>query len=95
VEGSFMMGVGFLLREEVKFDGTTGKLLTGSTWSYKPPGQRDLPAVWNVELLENTRFDLPGSLHGSKATGEPPLVLANSVIMVLRSSHHCFLRPFP
>jgi xanthine dehydrogenase molybdopterin-binding subunit B len=34
VEGSFIMGIGFLLREEVKFDATNGKLLTGSTWVY-------------------------------------------------------------
>lgn len=32
VEGAFVMGLGFWLTEQIKFDSTTGRLLTNSTW---------------------------------------------------------------
>lgn len=36
VEGAFVMGLGYWLTEQVKFDPQSGRLLTDSTWvSYK------------------------------------------------------------
>lgn len=32
VEGAFVMGLGYWLTEQVKFDSKSGQLLTGSTW---------------------------------------------------------------
>lgn len=45
VEGAFLQGVGWVLSEEVLEDPTSGACLTPSTWSYKPPGIAELPAV--------------------------------------------------
>ena len=32
VEGAFVMGLGYFLQEEIKYDKTTGELLNGGTW---------------------------------------------------------------
>ena len=61
-----------------------GSLQSAGTWEYKPPMATDLPLDWRVELLENGSFD-KGFLS-SKASGEPPLVLATSVMMALREA---------
>jgi len=84
-EGAFMMGVGCLLREKVTFSEeakTKGKLITEGTWKYKLPGVKDVPKVFNVEFIENP--DFKKGILSSKASGEPPLVLAVSVLMAVR-----------
>lgn len=80
-EGAFVMGIGFLLREEVSFD-HLGKLINDGTWEYKPPSFRDIPQHFHVEFLHDTPYE-KGYLS-SKASGEPPLVLANSVAFAVR-----------
>lgn len=35
VEGAFVMGLGYWLTEQVKFDPQSGRLLTDSTWVSK------------------------------------------------------------
>ena len=69
------------MREEVRRD-ADGALLTKGTWTYKPPLLRDIPHVFNVELLHDARFQK--GILSSKASGEPPLVLATSVLAALR-----------
>ena len=59
-----------------------GALLTKGTWTYKPPLLRDIPHVFNVELLHDARFQK--GILSSKASGEPPLVLATSVLAAMR-----------
>jgi len=80
-EGAFMMGVGFYLREQSWIEGS-GELVSNGTWEYKPPGVKDLPLQFNVELLQNAEFDK--GILSSKASGEPPLVLATSVATAVR-----------
>lgn len=81
VEGAFVQGLGYYLMEEAVI-ATDGALQSPGTWDYKPPLLADMPAEWKVALLENGEFD-KGFLS-SKASGEPPLVLATSVMMALR-----------
>jgi len=80
VEGAFVMGIGHVLRERERID-KDGKPLTVNTWTYKPPGARDVPQRFVVELLQNS-FDR--GILSSKASGEPPLVLALSIALAIR-----------
>lgn len=81
VEGAFVQGLGFFLTEEALI-ASDGALQSAGTWEYKPPMAADLPREWRVALLENGAFD-KGFLS-SKASGEPPLVLATAAMMALR-----------
>jgi len=55
VEGAYMMGLGHVLREREEYS-KDGKLLTVNTWTYKPPGARDVPQRFVVELIQNEDF---------------------------------------
>jgi len=84
-EGAYLMGVGNYLREKIMVSEekkSYGKLISDGTWKYKIPGIKDVPKIFNVEFLENKEFD-KGFLS-SKASGEPPLVLATSALMAVR-----------
>uniref|UniRef100_A0A0A1WXK0 Aldehyde oxidase 2 n=1 Tax=Zeugodacus cucurbitae TaxID=28588 RepID=A0A0A1WXK0_ZEUCU len=82
VEGSFVMLLGYWLTEQLIYDRTTGELLTNRTWNYKPPGAKDIPIDFRIELLQKS----PNSagFMRSKATGEPPCCLAVSVIFAIQ-----------
>jgi xanthine dehydrogenase/oxidase len=82
IEGALVMGLGYFLTERVQYDVDNGQLLTNGTWEYKPPLAQDIPAVLNVTLLKN-KYNESGIL-GSKAVGEPPFVVANSVYFALK-----------
>ena len=75
VEGAYVQGVGWLTSEELKWD-AAGRLLTHSASTYPIPTVSDAPSDLRVALLENATQD--GVIHGSKAVGEPPFVLAMS-----------------
>lgn len=77
IEGGLVMGLGYFLQEHVQYDSKTADLDTIGTWEYKPPNAQDVPSVFNVTLLPNL-YNKDGIL-GSKATGEPPYILANSI----------------
>lgn len=59
VEGSFIMGMGQILTEGMRFDRETGAVLTDNTWTYKPPIASDVPEEFIVELvdMEGQRVD--------------------------------------
>ena len=84
VEGAFIMGLGLWTSEEIKFDPATGELLTKNTWEYKPPAAKDIPQDFRVTLLKNARNPL--GVHSSKATGEPGLLMAISVLFAMRNA---------
>src|SRR5207237_4980598 len=54
-----------------------GALLSHSPTTYKVPNVTDVPAVFNVEFLDNP--DNTMNVYASKAVGEPPLLLGVSV----------------
>ena len=81
IEGAFVMGLGYFLTEQVLFD-EQGLLLTNGSFEYKPPMVKEVPAVFNVTLLDNM-YNKDGIL-GSKAVGEPPMVTANSIYFAVK-----------
>ena len=81
VEGAYVQGMGWLTMEEVLYT-KEGRLLTHGPSTYKIPAVGDVPVDFRVSLLE--RAPQPGVIHGSKAVGEPPFMLAISVLTALR-----------
>lgn len=80
VEGGFMQGFGWLSMEELVW--RDGHLLTHGASTYKIPAAGDAPEDFRVRLLE--RAPQPGVIHGSKAVGEPPFMLAIGFVTALR-----------
>ncbi|MGA8845621.1 MAG: molybdopterin cofactor-binding domain-containing protein, partial [Nocardioides sp.] len=92
VEGGFLQGVGWLTLEDLRWDESDGphrgRLATQSASTYKLPSFSELPDELNVALLERAHED--GVVYGSKAVGEPPLMLAFSVREALRQAAAAF-----
>jgi xanthine dehydrogenase large subunit len=86
VEGAYVQGLGWLTMEEVLY-APSGKLLTSGPSTYKIPAIGDAPIDFRVALLE--RAPQPGVVHGSKAVGEPPFMLAISAWTALRHAIWC------
>jgi xanthine dehydrogenase molybdopterin binding subunit/xanthine dehydrogenase small subunit len=83
IEGGFVQGMGWLTSEDLKWD-AKGRLLTHSASTYQIPAISDAPMEFNVTLLSNA--PQPNTIHGSKAVGEPPLMLAFAVREALRDA---------
>ncbi|RHZ08457.1 hypothetical protein DYB26_010931, partial [Aphanomyces astaci] len=81
IEGAFVMALGLFFQESVEYD-AAGRLLTSGTWEYKVPSHKDIPEVLNVTLLDKS--DNPRGVMSSKAVGEPPFQLVNSVYFALK-----------
>jgi xanthine dehydrogenase large subunit len=90
IEGGFIQGLGWLTIEEVLFD-DKGRLLTHSPDTYKIPAIGEAPEDFRVKLLE--RAPQHNTIHGSKAVGEPPLMLAISAVSALRHAVGSFGPP--
>jgi xanthine dehydrogenase large subunit len=81
IEGGFVQGMGWLTTEELWWDGE-GRLRTDAPSTYKIPACSDRPEVFNVQLFENAA-NREETIFRSKAVGEPPLMLAISVLHAL------------
>ncbi len=81
IEGGFIQGMGWLTTEELVWD-AKGVLKTHAPSTYKIPVASDRPRLFNVALLENAP-NREATIHRSKAVGEPPLMLAISVLHAL------------
>jgi xanthine dehydrogenase molybdopterin binding subunit/xanthine dehydrogenase small subunit len=90
IEGGFVQGMGWLTSEELKWD-AKGRLLTHSASTYQIPAISDAPMEFNVTLLPKAAQ--PNTIHGSKAVGEPPLMLAFSVREAIRDAVASFGTP--
>ena len=87
IEGGFVQGMGWLTREELVWD-DQGRLLTHSASTYQIPAFGDAPMDFRVTLLSDaTQANV---IHGSKAVGEPPLMLAISVREAIRDAVSAF-----
>src|SRR5262249_40042449 len=72
VEGGFLQGLGGLTLDELVWD-AHGRLMTKGASTYKLPAWSELPEEFHVDFL--ARAAEPGVVFGSKAVGEPPLML--------------------
>tara|TARA_R110002020_G_scaffold1691_1_gene7723 strand:+ start:197 stop:2533 length:2337 start_codon:yes stop_codon:yes gene_type:complete len=78
IEGGFVQGMGWLTTEELWWD-DKGRLRTHAPSTYKIPLASDRPKVFNVKLAEWSQNAEP-TIGRSKAVGEPPFMLAISVL---------------
>ncbi|RHY33084.1 hypothetical protein DYB32_001892 [Aphanomyces invadans] len=81
IEGAFVMALGLFFQESVEYD-AHGQLVTSGTWEYKIPSHKDIPEILNVTLLD--KAENPQGVMSSKAVGEPPFQLVNSVYFALK-----------
>ncbi len=81
IEGGFVQGMGWLTTEELWWDGE-GRLRTHAPSTYKIPLASDRPRIFNVELADWSE-NREETIYRSKAVGEPPLMLAISVLHAL------------
>ncbi|MFA6299097.1 MAG: molybdopterin cofactor-binding domain-containing protein, partial [Nocardioides sp.] len=92
IEGGFVQGAGWLTLEDLRWDEsdgpTRGRLATQAASTYKLPSFSEMPEVFNVALLQGAHED--GAVYGSKAVGEPPLMLAFSVREAIRGAVAAF-----
>ena len=87
VEGAFVQGMGWLTCEEMVWS-AEGHTLTHSPSTYKIPAVGDAPTDFRVDLLQSAPQE--GVIHGSKAVGEPPFMLAISVYVALERAVRAF-----
>ena len=83
IEGGFIQGMGWLTTEELLWDGK-GKLISNNPATYKIPAIGDTPEIFNVALYPRANDE--DSIYHSKAVGEPPFMLANSVWCALKDA---------
>ena len=92
IEGGFVQGAGWLTLEDLRWDESDGdargRLTTQAASTYKLPAFSEMPGEFNVALLDHAHED--GAVYGSKAVGEPPLMLAFSVREALRQAAAAF-----
>jgi xanthine dehydrogenase large subunit len=81
VEGGFIQGAGWLTTEELVWD-EKGQLRTHAPSTYKIPLASDVPRQFNVKLAEWS-VNPARTIKRSKAVGEPPFMLAISVVEAL------------
>jgi xanthine dehydrogenase large subunit len=80
VEGGFIQGMGWLTTEELWWDGR-GRLRTHAPATYKIPVASDRPRIFNVDFWDGPNRE--PTIGRSKGIGEPPLMLAISVLHAL------------
>ena len=72
--GAFIQGLGWVTTEDLRY-APNGELLSHSPTTYKIPNINDLPPEFHMDWIEH---DNPVNVAGSKAVGEPPLLMAIS-----------------
>ena len=83
IEGGFVQGMGWLTTEQLVWS-DKGVLSTHAPSTYKIPATGDIPEHFKVDLWpEPNRED---NVFGSKAAGEPPLMLAISVYEAIKDA---------
>ncbi|MDI1239828.1 MAG: xanthine dehydrogenase molybdopterin binding subunit [Polaromonas sp.] len=83
IEGGFVQGMGWLTTEQLVWN-NKGHLSTHAPSTYKIPATGDIPEHFKVDFWpEPNRED---NVFGSKAVGEPPFMLAISVLEALKEA---------
>jgi xanthine dehydrogenase large subunit len=94
LSGAFVQGLGWVTTENL-FYNDQGYLLSHAPSTYKIPSIHDTPRIFNIDLLENEENFM--NVRGTKAVGEPPLLLAisawtaiNNALTYLPSYHSSY-----
>jgi len=80
--GAFIQGMGWVTTEELRYD-EKGVLLAHSPTTYKIPNIHDVPETFNVDWIDQEN---PLNVRGSKAVGEPPLLMAISIWCAVKNA---------
>ncbi len=94
VTGGFIQGMGWVTTEKLFYK--QAFLLSHAPSTYKIPNIQDTPRVFNVRLLNNN--ENKANVRGTKAAGEPPLLLCLSVWTAVHDalkSQPTFKKSFP
>ncbi|XP_077175230.1 aldehyde oxidase isoform X2 [Paroedura picta] len=83
IEGGFIQGLGLFTQEEIKFS-PEGEQYTRGPDTYKIPAVCDVPELFRIYLLPNTRN--PIAIYSSKSMGEAGLFLASSVFFAIKDA---------
>ena len=83
IEGGFVQGMGWLTTEQLVWN-DKGALSTHGPSTYKIPTTGDIPEHFKVALWPEPNRE--ENVFGSKAVGEPPLMLAISVYEALKDA---------
>ncbi|MFP5385684.1 MAG: xanthine dehydrogenase molybdopterin binding subunit [Bacteriovoracia bacterium] len=75
ISGAYVQGLGWVTTENL-FYNDQGLLLSHAPSTYKIPNVQDTPREFNIKLLDNE--ENYANVRGTKAVGEPPLLLAIS-----------------
>jgi xanthine dehydrogenase large subunit len=89
IEGGFVQGLGWLTCEELRWS-DDGRLLTDAPSTYKIPTVGEVPQDMRVALYRHAEPPGTDVIYGSKAVGEPPLMLALSVREAIRDAVSAF-----
>ncbi len=89
IEGGFVQGLGWLTCEELRFS-DEGRLLTDAPSTYKIPTLGDVPEDFRTALFQRSRPPTADVIFGSKAVGEPPLMLAIAAREAIREAVAAF-----
>jgi xanthine dehydrogenase large subunit len=83
VAGAFVQGMGWVTAEKLHY-GANGSLISHSPTTYKIPSIQDTPREFNINFIENDKNQQ--NVYKSKAVGEPPFLLANSVWLAIKNA---------
>lgn len=83
IEGAFIQGMGWLTTEDLQWT-PSGVLASAGPATYKIPAIGDTPKHFDVQLYNSANPE--STVFRSKAVGEPPFMLANSVWCALRDA---------
>jgi xanthine dehydrogenase molybdopterin binding subunit/xanthine dehydrogenase small subunit len=91
IEGALVQGIGWLTGEHLVWD-DAGRLQSHSASTYQIPSFSDAPAELRVQVWGRDAGGAaqPGVVHGSKAVGEPPFMLAFAVREALKDALAAF-----
>ena len=86
IEGAFIQGQGLFTTEESLWHRASGQVFTRGPGTYKIPGFRDIPQIFNVSLLKGVTWENLRTIQRSRGVGEPPLFMGSSVFFAIRDA---------
>ncbi|KAL2215892.1 xanthine dehydrogenase [Thermoascus aurantiacus ATCC 26904] len=86
IEGAFVQGQGLFTTEESLWYRASGQIFTKGPGTYKIPGFRDIPQVFNVSLLKDVEWENLRTVQRSRGVGEPPLFMGSAVFFAIRDA---------